>query len=824
MQTLWSRAAQAPASCRCRICLHSTNALTRRSTSAASRRKLTVADLFTACYTTILGTAAIIDARRKNERRQALDGELDRARASLKQLAAPGPQSSQGGENGAPVWGTFAPARLPTHVSRQPGSEVVRPLLEELKSLCDMTYRPLAPTSWIRDQIDWADIEASVAFEEQDHNASRRWPRTYNEMADMTATVVDLVDELLRRTRTYPSRRLQDALNVPDHVEEAILTELEHFRNGHDIPGYQFVHIDPSYSERVRTRLNESIRRIFNQAVTTPQTVARICFNLFTAGVPPSIHTYNTMIAGFNRIQRPDLAQAVINSYLDRTRWSATKQTVLCLLNHYRGPGGREGLREIVQRMRGAVEDGLHSVSPCTGRVRKKLRVGATFDHLIRGWLYHEDVGIACMTFVACLREGASIPISTLHELFRSLLATANFQSARKLLVGIVRNFENFKWYLTSVIGNNTIAVVRKLLQSLDQVIDIGWLPLGEIYGQTHQAYAKATISLKLIISRLDAQLEVQEMAQLLPLLSATLNPSESLLTRLELAISGLDKAKLNRRTPPVLQKAYVEMARIISIERRCNDLEEKTRHLVAALKAGIIYVKTGYDLDPGSLLLSDHIASQVFQDQRLALRIALSHIDVFNDLTREDITSQLFQQIPNQDMILQLEETGHQQKLDRRVLASFFGPNAVCPPACEEQVLSHSHQELEQRAQATEDSIRALLFTHLSFRKQRQAIHYHRGYYRIPLRSLVGYIYRSANNHWQRDVVPTTSGFNDYTAYGTPKSLPQMMAEEVASLDHPTPLKTEGLVLATEEGLLEIRRKASHDEEGPPLQHASLG
>ncbi|KAI0099287.1 hypothetical protein GGR51DRAFT_535536 [Nemania sp. FL0031] len=797
MQTLWSRAALAQSSCRCRICSHSTNALIRRSTSASSRRRLTVADVFTACYTTILGTATIIDARRKNRRRQALDRELDRTRASLKQLAAASPPSSLDGQNSTSDGEKFSPPGwLSTRVDGRSTHEAVRPLLEELGSLYNMTYRPPAHVPWIQDQINWADIEASIVIEEQDPNAWRRGPRTHREMTDLTVTVVDLVDELLRRAQTHASHRPQDISPIIDDTKEAVLTELEYLRQENGYPGYMFPSNDPEYSARIRARLNGSIRRIFNQAVSSRETVGRIGYNLLTAGVPPTIHTYNTLIAGFNRIQRPDLAEAVIDSYLHRTKWPATIQTVICLLNHYRRPGGREGLREIVQRMRGAVDDGLH-LSSNSGRTRKKARGDAAFDHLIRGWLYHEDVGIACMTFVACLRQGASIPISTSQELFRSFLATVNFQSARKLLIGIARNFDNFKWYLSYIVEDNAIAAVRELLHSLGRVIDIAWLPLGEIYGQNYEKYAAATISLKSTISFLDAQLE---------------------------AISNTDTAPLSTRSPTTYQRAYTRVARIISIERRCTDLEEKTQYLAAALRAGIIYVKTGYDIDPRSVLLSDKFTSPAFLEQRLALRIALSHINVYDDITREDITSQLFQRIPNPDLIRQLEETGYCQKLDRRVLVSLFAPGAVSPIASEEEIISDLYQQLEQQVQAAEDSIRALLFTLLSFRKQRQALHYYRGYYRIPLRSLAGYIRGSADNHWHKDIISTSSQYNEHTTHGVLESLLQLESQQVTSLDHSVSVEPDYLGTELIQGPTETWRSAGQGEEGPPLQHGSLG
>src|SRR4051812_751514 len=81
MQVIWSRAAQVKSSCQCSSCLYSVVALTRRSTTVAvKRRKLTVGELFTACYSSILASAAIADAKAKDSRIR----DWDRAIADVK--------------------------------------------------------------------------------------------------------------------------------------------------------------------------------------------------------------------------------------------------------------------------------------------------------------------------------------------------------------------------------------------------------------------------------------------------------------------------------------------------------------------------------------------------------------------------------------------------------------------------------------------------------------------------------------------------------------------------------------------------------------------
>ncbi|KAI0450396.1 hypothetical protein F5B21DRAFT_437984 [Xylaria acuta] len=846
MQTLWSRATQAQASCRCRICLHSTNALTRRSTTAASRRKITVADVFTACYTTILGTATIIDARRKNERRRKLDGELDRARASLHQLAGGSPQSALGGDPGVLDAETSSTSQLVRDITERTANKPARPLREELQSLCNLMYRPLARPSWMSDQLDWRSIEAAVAAEEQDPTIALQEPRTDYHLAETTATVLDLVDELLRCTETRTSPRPQEQPDIPDHAGDGVMEELEYLRQGRDFPSYQSPATDPNYSIRVRALLNESIRLIFSQAATPRETVSRICYNLLTVGVPPTIHTYNTLIVGFHQIQRQDLAEAVINSFLGRTNWPATDQTVVCLLAHYRRAGGREGMRDAVQRTWGARAQGLrlatldkdpHSRHRLTSKWRYALQRGrgtllvkrndATFDHLIRGWLYHGEIDFACMSFVACLRNGSSIPIYTLQELFRGCLATADFANARKLLAGITRNFENFRLYLAEIAKYNSIAAVREILQSLGQIITICWLPFGSIFGETYRTFASTAASLRAMIRRLDVQLEVNEMARLLTLLSDAMSSDGPLLTRLELAISGLDTPKLIRRTAAIYEDTYTRIVRVMSIDKRCRDLEEKTQNLVATYNGAIIRIKTGYDIDARSLL-SSSLNDQASRDKRLALRRALSQLNVCDGpLTLDEVASLLFRRIPNQGLIRQLEENGDWKRLSIPLLVSFFGHNAASRPVVKHK-LNKPYEQLQDQVEEAMDSIRALLFIHVSKKTQNRSMSHYSGYYNIPLWKL--------RSHLHRELKYGIFAQYDWSTvtYNTSNLLLQSGLEELAIQNRSIPFEADGstseMKLDLTKGWGKARRYQEDEdlsmlcEEDPRLQHAALG
>ncbi|KAJ2902141.1 hypothetical protein MKZ38_000994 [Zalerion maritima] len=88
MQAIWSRVAQYP-SCGCGAGVRaaSKQIVTRRTAATARlRHKVRFADVLTAMYTTILGTAAFADTERKRSQTRDLDEQLSIAKQDLEQL------------------------------------------------------------------------------------------------------------------------------------------------------------------------------------------------------------------------------------------------------------------------------------------------------------------------------------------------------------------------------------------------------------------------------------------------------------------------------------------------------------------------------------------------------------------------------------------------------------------------------------------------------------------------------------------------------------------------------------------------------------------
>ncbi|KAI1492425.1 hypothetical protein F5X96DRAFT_387124 [Biscogniauxia mediterranea] len=753
MQSLVSRVVHAQSSCHCRLCLHSTTTtIVRRTTTAtARRRRPSFADVFTACYTTILGTAAVIDSQAKETRRRKIDGQIEQAKAWLAAREGLGKDATVDAQDLGKSKG-----RYPLDKWRRAEKNA---LLEELSHLCGITLRPLNHPTWIEDQMSWARIEANIAVEELDPEYILREPKNDHQLQRTANTIVLLVDQLLTRCQIIQGFRTQDAFEGDDegrHKADDAIGEVEQLYRSRHWPCYEHPRERPENAAKIRSLLSDSIRRNFNRAASTKEIVANICYNLLTSSIPPSVHTYNTLIAGFDRIQRPDLAQAVIHSYIHHTRWPATQMTMVCLLNHYRCTDEINGLRDIVKRMRGVRDDGLHF------RILQKVpwlkwdleeyalrrnfyvlrapRNDDVYDSIVAGWLQCGEVGNAAMTFVACLRNGCSIHHRTLQKLLRACLNKVDYAIARKLVRGMGKHFGKFAIMIHQLVRNTSTATSRLILNRFWHILEIFWIPYDFIYPPVAPIFAQATHQLKALIITTQVQLEVRETAELcIYALKKLLNsPLED---RLDRVLQVLNAAQDPRKRNSYAMAGFGRLARLVAIQTRHLELKVRASSMTVQAKAAIIKAKTGYDLDPSALLGSALPKSQVQKDRYFALRNALECIEILpGPMTQKDIRFQLLQRLPNAEVSQKLESSGRANNLSIRALVAFYRPRYFDVPKSGNSGYSETVLQLEQDITNIIYTIRALLFPPLSGETQKKLMFRSRHWHSMPIGELVKY------------------------------------------------------------------------------------
>ncbi|KAL7623641.1 hypothetical protein AAE478_005193 [Parahypoxylon ruwenzoriense] len=736
----------------------------RRSTTVASRRKVSAADLFTACYTTILGTATIIDAQRKNARKRELDEKLERARAASGSFAV---QESPGQRNFGSIANADAADNAQYYSPRPPWWEpyTASTLFPELAPMCEITRRPLPRQSWIQTQLEWAQVEAAIVQGERDPGYILREPKTDWELQRTTAAVVSLVNRLLWQSRAGGSTRPQDNEDASwefGRTEDAILEELRRELQTSHYPSYE--HPSQNIEDAARTRflLGESIRRIFNQASGSKEIVGKICYNLLTVKTPPSIHTYNTLIAGFNRIQRPDLAQIVVDSYFLRTAWPATQQTIVCLLNHYRATNNVEGMRDTIKRMRGVKDTGLRfriiskdaiytkewlvwATENCASRksafVERARRGDEVFNSIIKGWLHYGEVGNACMVFIACLRNGGTVTTQTLQELFTACLAAVDFTAVRRLVRGFAKNTRRFIDLVHKIIHQEPVATTRQVVISLHHILDICWFPLREIFKPVAETYDHALQDLKSLVNQTGLEIEILETMTLYSALISALDSRNLSISRLDGVISTLRLTQQSRQRALAAFAGFRRLAMLLSIERRYRDLEARTITTTIVAKAAILKIKTGYDFDPSSLLGSKRPVNYSQRHRYDSLRNALRAIQIRpGPMTRESVRLQLVRNLPDSALARRFENSGNAENLTIRALTTFYAPYPVAFRKPKDRGHNEAIRRLERKLADTEETIKATLYAHLSGEYQRRLRFVFPNWNQMPLANLFKY------------------------------------------------------------------------------------
>ncbi|KAL2068864.1 hypothetical protein VTL71DRAFT_15202 [Oculimacula yallundae] len=310
MSLLWSRAAKARSSCSCRSCFHTATNLARRTTTAVGKRQIKASDVFTACYSTILATAAVADMRIKDERRKEWDRVIAEARDGT-------PTNDSSG----------CMEKLKKTGSRHEESETEQ-LLHET-----MFYPEAKPD---------ADLQI-------------REPTKVIHLERMQGMIARLVFKFLEESTIFSEAGIKGDAETQRQalqVKELIQSLMEGFS---DLPAYQYNDVREIKDQR--DELNRSLYTICrstkgNYRPSVNLMLAKISYNLLVSTSPPNTETYDLLVAEFSRLGNFHLAQIVVNSFMHESKLKPSRYTTKLILDHYEGKGDPKGHRSIVKRMR----------------------------------------------------------------------------------------------------------------------------------------------------------------------------------------------------------------------------------------------------------------------------------------------------------------------------------------------------------------------------------------------------------------------------------------------------------------------------------------
>ncbi|KAH7409248.1 hypothetical protein BKA64DRAFT_664478 [Cadophora sp. MPI-SDFR-AT-0126] len=486
MQVLWSRAAQARSSCSCRSCLHTATNIARRTTTAVGKRRVKISDVFTACYSTILATAAVADMRVKEERRKEWDRVIAEAKAGMSTHET---NSGRTGNTEAAVVNaetTFLPNWKTT------GQD-------------EVNYRPMAVSGSASGHSSQLDVklrkmgsrledEFSFVEEEPDSDLPAREPTKPMHLARMQDMIARLAYQFLAESKIFTGEVLQGNSDIElqtIQMKGRLQTLMEGFSN---LPLYEWKDNNDVYDQR--DALNRSLHTLCRSTEPNDRDainlmLAKISYNMLVSTCPPSIVTYNVLLAEFIRLGKPRLAQMIVDSFMHDSKFKPNRTTVRLIIDHYRSKGDPNGFRSVIRRMRATRE--APDMAPDM-RIRKRKvrdlakpavqewamntktihrahalhektpRDAAIFDSVINGCLEMKGVQPAVRHIRSAFREGHPVHQDTLCSVIRACVDQANFSVGLQLLRNILSLWENGGGYLLTVYTEDLRQLMHQLL------------------------------------------------------------------------------------------------------------------------------------------------------------------------------------------------------------------------------------------------------------------------------------------------------------------------------------------------------------------------
>lgn len=407
----------------------------------------------------MFASAAIIDSMRKDERRKELDKQLNEAKQELAALKEQGKLfPSLDGTN--PDGLTLKQMDVLWKAMKQIYNE--RPYRKNIRYPATVTASSVTD-SLIKDyydcpseirlrkgrHIDYEALEQAILNESEQCTAYGA--RTETHLRHETSRFLSLVNALLKEAdrmdrSNKKSRSFKQAKNMlcNDHA------------------GYTFRSLDPEAARNMTKKLNESLRKILATPMSPKEKIGRLCYNLMVSSHVPDIHTYNTLIAGFDQYGLSALSDHVIYSFFYGRYIRPTESTFVAILNHNKlmnrpgqfllnvaritGLDDRTGAK-VRRRHEDSLQRNAEKVWAMTNRA-SKTKTGRYImenmplntelvEEMMRGLLRFKLFAQAAVLFVGCLKSGVALGTKMIRQLLDEFIHALDWSASVQLVRGM---------------------------------------------------------------------------------------------------------------------------------------------------------------------------------------------------------------------------------------------------------------------------------------------------------------------------------------------------------------------------------------------------
>ncbi|EXF76571.1 pentatricopeptide repeat domain-containing protein [Colletotrichum fioriniae PJ7] len=331
-----------------------------------------------------MGTAAMLDAERKDRRRKDLDQQIEQVSNELANLVEKAPKITPEKPPAGDI-GNRYPGALKDHVRQNPEISKILDALgpsyrwqRTVATKADVdrlwTIYELSPSNGTR-RVDH-DALIKELMSEETMAIEHRKPRTIRQAkAAMVATKALVYKFLDAGESMIGSAGMRTAR------EEVVKLTKRKF------PMWDESQLSSEALNACSLELNEALRSIFDTStpLNVQHTIYSVCHNLLVSPQALTIHTYNHLIAGLDKVGMHRLASAAVLAFF-QGKLEPTQHTLVCILNHYRTIQDADNFSDFIARMTGKDERGI--------KIRRKKHEEVAEHFYLHGWAKKKDVAI----------------------------------------------------------------------------------------------------------------------------------------------------------------------------------------------------------------------------------------------------------------------------------------------------------------------------------------------------------------------------------------------------------------------------------------------
>lgn len=491
MQSLWAKVGQAHR-CRCSACSKAVGSIGRRATGVAGRRKATFAEIFTACYSSVFATAAMVDAVHKDARRMELDRQLEETRRELSELqersSIPSPfeatsphltiyqmdslwRSLKGIYRGRPY---MKEIHKPATVT---ASKLISSLKTEYYNAVD------EPCLRAMRKTNYEQIERDIAAEELDGLLNLRPPRNQTQLLKDSLSTIELVQRLLRRAEIF-----DNGAN-----ESTAFDEARNLSNS-GRPNFSFPTIDPERAAKNSALLNSQIRALISaEDLSFKERIGRVCYNLMVSAYPPDMHTYNTFIVALDKSGYHVFSEALVYSFFHQRLMKPTPSTYAAVLNHYKSSNNHGQFLRVISCLAGLdkwtgakirrrhIDDIAQTpfLQEWAADTTRRTQTGPwVWEHgplsttlvetALSGLLHFKLFADAAALFITCLRSGVVLSSQSIMHLFEECIAALDWKAAVRMVRGLMCSLQEWEILLSKLDEASTTYLLSRTSVLID--------------------------------------------------------------------------------------------------------------------------------------------------------------------------------------------------------------------------------------------------------------------------------------------------------------------------------------------------------------------